>query len=162
MKIIRVVGVVCLVLGLWSGASINRAANQSVKCMVQTTNYYGEGAYLVVSLINPQGVYEQTLYVLGEDEEWYPDLKEWFPFFEEASASVDGISGASVAGGERAICVLGFEESKIDAGYKLRFETAVENQKYYVDDVELALTTENMSGKFEGKGYIRYIRLLPN
>ena len=31
------------------------------KCMVQMINYSGEGAYVVISLINPEGKYEKTL-----------------------------------------------------------------------------------------------------
>ena len=44
-------------------------------------------------------------------------------------------------------------------GYKLRFESAVEDQKYHVTDVEVPLTTESLADKTEGKGYIRYVRL---
>lgn len=151
-----------MVLGLvsWTSGKVNDT--KSLKCLVQLTNYQGEGAYMVVSLINPEGKYEKTLYVMGEDEEWYHDLIEWYPFFESGEEEIDAISGATVGGGERTVCVLSFDESKLDAGYKLRFETAVENQKYHADDVELPLTTENITGKFEGKGYIRYIRIMPN
>ncbi|RZK67235.1 MAG: DUF2271 domain-containing protein, partial [Pedobacter sp.] len=47
-------------------------------------------------------------------------------------------------------------------GYKLRFETAVEDNKYYVKDAEIPLTTEGLAAKTEGTGYIRYVRLSPN
>ena len=30
------------------------------KCLIQLTNYKGEGAYIVASLINPEGKKEQT------------------------------------------------------------------------------------------------------
>ncbi len=36
------------------------------------TNYMGEGAYIVVSLIDSKGAYEKTLYVMGSDKKWYP------------------------------------------------------------------------------------------
>ncbi len=45
------------------------------KCMLQLNNYTGEGAYIVVLLINKNDEYEKTLYVLGDDKKWYPDLK---------------------------------------------------------------------------------------
>ena len=41
-------------------------------------NYTGEKAYVVVSLINPDGKYVKTLYVQGDDPEWFPDLKNWW------------------------------------------------------------------------------------
>jgi len=50
---------------------------------------------------------------------------------------------------------------KIDKGYSLRFETSVEDNEYYKDDIEFKLTTENLKSKQEGKGFIRYIRMLP-
>ena len=39
------------------------------KCMIQIKNYKGEGAYVIVSLINPKGDYEKTLYVIGDDSD---------------------------------------------------------------------------------------------
>ena len=54
---------------------------------------------------------------------------------------------------------LEIEDSKINKGYKLRFETAVEDQKYHTIDIEIPLTTEGIAAKTEGKNYIRYVRL---
>lgn len=51
------------------------------------------------------------------------------------------------------------ENSKINKGYKLRFESAVEDQKYYVSYLEIPLTTEGLAEKTDGKGYIKYVRL---
>ncbi len=129
--------------------------------MVQLTNYEGEGAYIVVSLINPEDEYEKTLYILGDDEEWYFDIDEWWKFQGKIRADISGITGATISGGERSIFVLNIDDQKLDKGYKLRFETAVEDQEYYTKDVEIDLTTETLQGKFDGKGFIRYVRLLP-
>lgn len=132
------------------------------KCMVQMTNYVGEGAYVVVSLINPKGAYEKTLYIMGSDKKWYKDLKEWHKFNSKKPANVSAISGASVSGGERSVNVIEIDNSKINSGYSLRFESAVENQKYHVKDAEFALTNENLEAKNEGAGFIRYVRLIAN
>lgn len=137
-------------------------ASTKYKCMIQMTNYSGEAAYVVVSLINPDGEYEKTLYVQGDDSEWYFDITEWWNFYGKKRHSLDAITGATVAGGGRSINILEIENSKIDAGYSIRFETAVEDQEYYVKDVEFPLTTENIKGKHEGNGFIRYIRMIPN
>jgi len=127
------------------------------KCLLQMNNYIGEGAYIVVSLISPQGQYEKTLYIMGEDQRWYNTLKEWHKFYSKKK-SVDAKTGASVAGGDRSTTTLEIEDSKIDKGYKLRFETAVEDQDYYVKDLEIPLTTQTLSGKNSGTGYINYVR----
>ncbi|MGK0329783.1 MAG: hypothetical protein ACJAXF_003283, partial [Polaribacter sp.] len=48
--------------------------------MIQMINYSGEGAYVVISLLNQKGDYEKTLYVQGTDDEWYFDISEWWNF----------------------------------------------------------------------------------
>jgi len=125
-------------------------------------NYTGEKAYVVVSLINPDGNYEKTLYVQGNDKEWFPDLKNWWKFSNGTNENVDAISGSTVGNGERNIISLGFNGSQINSGYKIRFESAVENQEYYSTDAEIELNTAVLTEKVDGKGYIRYIRMVPN
>lgn len=131
------------------------------KCMIQMKNYTGEGAYIVVSLLNPEGAYEKTLYVQGDDDEWYHDITEWWNFHGKIQENIDGITGATISGGNRAISHLNIDDSKINSGYKIRFETAVEDKEYYKDDVEFELTSETVKSKIEGKGFIRYIRMIP-
>ena len=104
------------------------------KCMLQMSTYVGEGAYVVVSLINPKGAYEKTLYVMGDDKEWYSSLKEWHKFAAKKPA-VSARTGASVTAGDRSVTTFEIDASKMNKGYKLRFETAVEDQKYHVNDV---------------------------
>lgn len=127
------------------------------KCMLQMQNYVGEGAYIVVSLIDPQGKYEKTLYVMGDDKQWYNSLKEWYKVYSKRP-NISAKTGASVTGGDRSITTMEIDESKLNKGYKLRFETSVENQKYHVSDVEIPLTTAALAQKTDGKGYIRYVR----
>lgn len=132
------------------------------KCMIQLSNYTGEGAYIVVALINPNGEYEETIYVHGNDDEWYHDISEWWKFYGKKRPNIDAITGETIGSGERSVSLLEIDPAKIDAGYSLRFETAVEDKEYYENDVEFELTSENVSGKHEGKGYIRYVRMIPN
>lgn len=131
------------------------------KCMIQMKNYTGEAAYVVISLLNPEGNYEETLYVQGDDDEWYFDITEWWSFQGKKRANIDAITGATISGGERTISVIRIPTDKINKGYKIRFETAVEDQEYYTSDVEFELTSENIKSKIEGKGFIRYVRMLP-
>lgn len=132
------------------------------KCMIQMINYSGEGAYVVISLIDPKGNYEKTLYVQGDDDEWYHDISEWWRFYGKKRTNIDAITGATVGGGGRSINLVEIEDSKINAGYSLRFESAVEDKEYYVKDVQLPLTSDAIKEKHEGKGYIRYVRMMPN
>ncbi|UTW61802.1 DUF2271 domain-containing protein [bacterium SCSIO 12741] len=134
---------------------------KKVKCMIQMENYEGEGAYVIISLINPEGKYDETLYVQGDDDEWYYEISSWWKFYGRNRIPLDGITGSTISGGERAITVFEVDESKIDKGYRIRFESAVEAKNYHEKDVEFELTTSNLQKKFNGKGFIRYIRLLP-
>lgn len=134
---------------------------QKVKCLIQMDNYTGEGAYIVISLINPKGQYEKTLYVHGKDNEWYYELTDWWKFYGKKRHSLDGMTGSTISGGERSMSMVKIDKSKIGKGYKLRFESAVEAKNYYTKDIEFALTKSNLQKKFNGKGFIRYVRLLP-
>jgi len=161
MKNIKLIfSIAILSIALFSFTTINTSTKY--KCMVQMTNYVGEGAYVVISLINPDGQYEKTLYVQGDDEEWYNDITEWWKFQGKVRVDIDALTGATISGGERAISVIQIEDSKIDAGYSIRFESAVEDQEYYTKDVQFLLTSESVKSKTEGSGFIRYVRLMPN
>lgn len=137
------------------------AATTNVKCMIQMTNYTGEGAYVIISLINPNDAYEQTLYVQGKDSEWYSEIPEWWKFYGKRRVAIDAISGATISGGSRTVSVIKIPNDKIDAGYSIRFETAVEDQEYHTKDVQFELTSESVKSKTEGKGFIRYVRMMP-
>lgn len=136
------------------------AQTSKYKCMVQMSNYVGEGAYIVVSLINPNGQYEKTLYVMGDNKRWYDSLKEWHKYQSKKKDDISAITGASVTGGDRSMTTFAIDDSKFNKGYKLRFESSVENQKYHVNDVEIPLSDAGIADKTEGKGYIRYVKLI--
>ncbi len=145
-----------------SFTSSAQTATTKYKCMIQMTNYMGEGAYIVVSVVDAKGAYDKTLYVLGADKKWYKSLKEWHKAYAKKPSNISAITGASAAGGDRSVIVFEIENSKLNANYKLRFESAVEDKPYYVKDLEVPLTTEGLSAKSEGTGYIRYVRFSAN
>jgi hypothetical protein len=132
------------------------------KTMIQMDAYSGKNAYVVISLINAKGQYEKTLGVLGDDNEWYNTLKEWHKFQKVKKEKLNGVTGASVAGGARATRLIEFDTAKLDKGYKIRFESAVETQKYYAKDAEIALSSAVLDNKagVTGSGYIKAIRFL--
>lgn len=135
------------------------AQSSKFKCMIQMNSYEGEGAYIIISLINPKGAYEKTLSVLGPDKQWYNTLKEWHKFQTKSNFKLSAITGASVGGGDRAMRTIEIDDTKLNKGYKLRFESAVEEQKYHVTDVEIPLTTEALAERASGKGYIKFVKL---
>lgn len=144
--------------GLLIVSATSFAQSSKYKCMLQMSNYMGEGAYIVVSLINPSGAYEKTLYIMGEDKKWYKTLKEWNKFYLK-NHNINAKTGASITGGDRSITTFEIEDSKLNKGYTIRFESAVEDQKYYTTDAVIPFTTQGISEKTEGKGYIKYVRL---
>ena len=159
----RTLSIFGVALILFSSFSFVQAPSDvSYKCMIQMANYSGEKAYVVVSLMDANGSYVKTLYVQGDDPEWFPDLKNWWAFSHNINEDIDAVTGATVGNGERNIISLVVNSSQIDNGYKIRFESAVENQEYYTVDAEVELNSATIRNKTDGKGYIRYIRMIPN
>ncbi|MBE8713848.1 DUF2271 domain-containing protein [Sphingobacterium hungaricum] len=147
-----------LVVSLFISAS-SFAQTSKYKCMIQMIGYEGEAAYVIISLINPNGGYEKTLSVLGPDKQWFNTLKEWHKFQLKSKEKLSAITGASVGGGDRAMRTIEIDNSKLNKGYKIRFESAVEEQKYHPIDVDIPLTTEGVTARADGKGYIRFVKL---
>ncbi|WP_010135547.1 DUF2271 domain-containing protein [Ochrovirga pacifica] len=153
--------IICLTLVAFTTLK-NEGSPKKYKCMVQLKNYEGEGAYVIVSVVDKNDTYLKTVHILGDDEKWYPDLKEWWSFFNKARpASIDAMTGATIAGGERSLFTFELDENDLKAGNKLRFETAVEHQEHHLKDIEVSLDANNLKNKFEGSGYIRYVRMIP-
>ena len=134
---------------------------QKYKCMLQMNSYEGEGAYVIISLINPNNEYEKTLYVLGKDEDWYSDIPNWWNYYGKKRYDLDGITGATLSGNKTGVNIIEIDDSNINSGYKIRFETAVEDEEYHKMDVEFELTATSISSKKVGSGYINYVRLIP-
>jgi hypothetical protein len=161
MKKIFKIPFALLILAFLLASFTEFSEKANYKCLIQLKNYTGEGAYVVVSILDEKGAYDQTLYVQGKDSEWYSEISEWWQFYGKRRPDIDAISGATVSGGERAICVLNIPLDRIDKGYIIRFETAVEDQEYHATDIEFPLISENLNKKKEGSGFIRYVRLIP-
>lgn len=148
-----------LVLAIFAISMASYSQTAKYKCMLQMTNYKGLEAYVVVSLIDAKGNYEKTLYMMGPDKQWYNGFKEWDKFNKKKKENLNGITGASIAAGDRSLTTFTIDEFKLNKGYSLRFESAVEDKDYFVTDVDIPLTTEGISQKTEGTGFIRYVKL---
>ena len=152
--------ILSILLVFFTLSSFNISDTKNYKCLMQMSNYSGEGAYVVVSIINPNGKYEKTIYIQGDDDKWYYEITSWWSYYGKNKYNVDGISGSTVSAGERSFNVFEIDESKIGKGYKLRFETAVEDENYFEKDIEFELTKDNLLKKHTGKGFIRYVRFI--
>ncbi|KPM47442.1 DUF2271 domain-containing protein [Jiulongibacter sediminis] len=138
----------------------SKPADVNFKCLVQLTNYSGEGAYVAVSLLDATGKYQKTLYIFGKEKRWYDDLTSWWKFYSAKHESVDAISGASITPGSRKVFSFSLDDAYFNKGYKLRFETAVENQDYKEKDLEFEFSSANVGKSLNGTGYIRYVKLI--
>tara|TARA_B100000963_G_scaffold240181_1_gene210078 strand:- start:1753 stop:2256 length:504 start_codon:yes stop_codon:yes gene_type:complete len=154
----RLIGTVIFTF-LFSSSFVSDVENK-YKCMLQLINYSGEGAYIVISIIDQKNDYKKTLKVLGDDEEWYPDISKWYPYYLKNSKEMDGITGATISGGERTIFSFDIDEKYFDGNHNLHIETAVEDQRYVADDLNFSLKKTSITGQHSGSGYIRYIKII--
>lgn len=156
----KILGLFILVVTLSSATLYKSSADtQKIKYLIQLNPYEGEGAYIVVSLMNPQGEYEKTLFVQGDDPEWYFDIESWWAFYGKKRRNLDAITGATIKGGQRAVNMIEVDRELINSGYSIQFESIVEDMPYYIEDVIVPLTDEGLATKHEGTGYIKYVRL---
>jgi hypothetical protein len=162
MKRLKRISLLVITIGLFALSFTAPSETIRYKCLIQLKNYTGEGAYIITSLLDSKGNYVETLYIMGEDDEWYHEIDEWWSYFGRKKREVDGITGATLSGGERKVITFEVDKALLDKGYKIRFETSVEDQKYHPKDVEVPLSSKMPAGSIEGTGYIRYVRIMPN
>ena len=152
--------IIFLLILLPSSKNSHGEVKETIKCLLQMKNYSGEGAYIVISLLDRENKYIETLYVHGDDPEWYHEITSWWKFYGKKRNNIDAISGETLAGGERGVNILSIDESKITDGCKLRFETAVEDKNYFEKDIEINLSEISYEKKYIGSGFLRYVRLI--
>ena len=141
-----------------------------LKCKIEMIEYRGEGAYVAVSLMDENDKYLKTLHVLGEDKTWFFDMRLFWANLKNNGligddkyyAHVDGITGPTIGGGKNLVFPLLLNKSEIGKGYKILFETAVEDKGYFRGDLAFELTEESLNDSFEGTGFIKSVRTLSN
>ena len=126
--------------------------------LVQLNDYEGYEAFYAMYLVDPEGRYVRTLWVGGSKPQFFKDMPRWWKYLGRAPQDIDAITGASIAPGDRNVIHIDLDDDVLDAGYKVRIETSVENQGNYPEDVEVALDREHMKDKIPGTGYVRYFR----
>lgn len=147
--------VVGFVLGL-SLPSLTQAAEVTVTTTLNA--YSGNGAYLAFYLTDAKGKYNSTLWVAGGKTKYYKHLQDWARGSGLKSTEYDGRTGASVTSGEQLTFKVTINDALIDAGYLIRVDSAVEDQRDQRVDAEVALTRQGAGTEVAGRGYIKTIR----
>ena len=151
-----------LIMLLFFSSSMKVLEEVKYKYMIQMKNYTGEGAYIIISLVDAEGQYIKTLKVQGNDKDWYHEINSWWKFYGKKRYNIDAVTGETLSGGERTVNVISIDKSILTKNCKLRFETAVENDNYYEKDLEIDLEKLNTQTNFKGSGFIRYVRFINN
>ena len=139
----------------------------SVKCMIEMKDYSGEGAYINISVVNKEN-YLKTLYVLGNDKAWFSEMKSFWKHIrdnklyldEDFYPLIDGISGATISGTQKRVIILKIPKSFLNKNHQLRFETAVEDEGYFENDVNFVLSEKGLNKSHEGQGFIQNIKFI--
>lgn len=134
------------------------AMARDVTIQTSLVQYSGHAAYLAVYLTNPDGSYNSTLWVSGQKSKYYGDLRGWARAASSAgSLNLDGITGASVGGGQTLTVHANLADALLDAGYQIHVDSAAENGGQYADDAVIALTSTPATAA--GTGYVNTVSL---
>lgn len=128
------------------------AQARPVTLTTQLQNYSGDGAYLAIYVTDAAGQFKKTLMVAGTKTKYYKHLREWV---RGSGGQFDGVSGASVGSGRTLKVTVELADALIDAGYEIRVDAAVEDQRESPAEVRVPLTAKGKSKPVAGRGYIK-------
>lgn len=126
-----------------------------VTLTTQLHAYSGDGAYLAFYLTDGQGKYQKTLWVAGKKAKYYKNLRDWARGSGLKATEFDGVSGASVGSGTTLTVTVELADALIDAGYEIRVDSAVEDQRDNPAEVRVPLTSADAGKPVAGRGYIK-------
>jgi len=132
---------------------------QAAEVTITTTlnAYSGNGAYLAFYLTDANGKYNRTLWVAGGKSKYYKHLQGWARGSALKRTEYDGLAGASVTAGEQLTVKVKIDDALIDAGYLIRVDSAVEDQRDHPVDAEVPLTRQGAGTAVAGRGYVKTI-----
>ena len=131
------------------------AHSRPLTLSTQLHDYGGQGAYLAIYLVNPQGQCASTLWVAGRKAKYHKHLSDWKRLC--AHASINGITGASVGAGRTLKVTLDLADALIDAGYEIRVDASVENMRDSPSEVRVPLSASQAGKPQAGKQYIQAV-----
>ncbi len=126
-----------------------------VTLTTQLQSYSGNGAYLAIYVTDAAGQYKKTLWVAGKKTKYYKHLRDWARGSGMKASEFDGVSGASVGNGRSLKVTVELADALIDAGYEIRVDTAVEDERDNPSEVRVPLTTKDKSKPVAGRGYVK-------
>lgn len=126
-----------------------------VTLTTQLQSYSGDGAYLAIYVTDAAGKYQKTLWVAGKKTKYYKNLRDWARGSGMRASEFDGVSGASVGSGKTLKVTVELADALIDAGYEIRIDTAVEDQRDNPGELRVPLTTANKAKPTAGRGYVK-------
>lgn len=145
--------------GSYAPVATAAAADADVTVTVAMKSYSGHGAYVAAYIVGPDGAYVSTAYVAGAKAKYQRDLQRWSRLMERTGRGIDGTTGASVGSGRSFTTSLSIPRKLMNAGYKLRVETAVENGQYYPDDAVVPLDDAQLGKAAAGTGYVQTLTI---
>lgn len=131
------------------------AHSRPLTLSTQLHDYGGQGAYLAIYLVNPQGQCASTLWVAGRKAKYHKHLSDWKRLC--GNASINGITGASVGAGRTLKVTLDLADALIDAGYEIRVDASVENMRDSPSEVRVPLSASQAGKPQAGKQYIQAV-----
>jgi len=121
------------------------AHSRQVTLTTQLKSYGGDGAYLAIFLTDAKGAYAGTLWVAGGKAKYYKHLSDWNRLSARDIKRLAGVTGASVGAGRKLTVTADLDDALIDAGYEIRIDAAVEDQRDSPSEVRVPLTRANAS-----------------
>lgn len=118
-------------------------------------SYSGDGAYLAIYVTDATGQYKKTLWVAGKKSKYYKHLRDWARGSGMKASEFDGVSGASVGSGRTLKVTVELADALIDAGYEIRVDTAVEDQRENPAEVRAPLSRKETGKPIAGHGYVK-------
>ena len=134
------------------------AQSRELTLTTQLKNYGGNGAYLAVYLTDAKGAYVRTLWVAGGKAKYYKHLSDWNRLSAGDAKRLNGVTGASVGAGRTLKVTADLADALLDAGYEIRIDAAVEDQRDSPAEVRLPLSTAQAGQPVRGKQYIQSTR----
>jgi len=134
------------------------AMARPVTITTSMTNYRGSGAYMAIYLTDANGSYQQTLWVAGQHNRYYRNLRNWAQGSRLKSSEFDGLTGATVHSGKTMSIKVDLPDTAFDVGNQIRIDTAVEHGYAVPSEVSVPLDTANSGKTFKGRTYVNSLR----
>ena len=134
------------------------AHSRPLTLTAQLKNYGGDGAYLAAYLTDAKGAYVRTLWVAGGKAKYYKHLSDWNRLSAGDAKRLNGVTGASVGAGRTLKVTADLADALLDAGYEIRIDAAVEDQRDSPAEVRVPLSTTQAGQPVRGKQYIQSTR----